>query len=362
MTPHAALGFACLCSASLACTKVPHHPDRDPPANTSDAEVEPAAVGEDPESSAADDESGGKVVDASAEEDAGPSPLRHQARFPCADDRFATSMVDVGELNLQVACQGSGPAIVFLHGYPELHLAWTELAAPLAAAGFRVIAPDQRGYNLSDKPNEVDAYLVDHLVSDLEGLIEASGERQVLLVGHDWGGLVAFVYAHRHPERLRGLVVMNGPHPDIWGHPEVDSVQAQASANYVPLVSGPLADFALGFVELQLGPHLSPAERDAYHAAWGQPDVVASMSKWFQANLEPEVRLPTGVTITTPTLVLWGLDDSFVTASQLDHLPDYVEHLQVKRFAGVDHWITHQISDELLHALRDFEASLRWQD
>jgi epoxide hydrolase 4 len=283
--------------------------------------------------------------------------------FACARDKWGQNAVNVGELTLNVACRASegadDPLIVLLHGYPELHLTWNRLAAPLVEHGFALLAPDQRGHNTSDKPAPVEAYAIDRSVSDLHGLIEASGRERVLLIGHDWGGVVSFTYAHRHPERVRGLVVMNGPHPDIWGNPQVDPVQAQASDSYVPALAGPLGGIlAPPLLESMLAPHLTPEELAQYRVAWSEPDAFPTMHKWYHANLYPEVKLPRGVTIEVPTLVLWGMDDPFVTSSQLAHMPGYVADVEIVEIPGVDHWITHQKTALLAEHIVAFEARI----
>lgn len=282
--------------------------------------------------------------------------------FDCAQDAWALNAVDVGEVSLNVACRAdearTAPLAILLHGFPELHLAWNALAAPLREHGFALLAPDQRGYNTSDKPEPVEAYAVEHIVADLHGLIEASGRERVLLIGHDWGGLIAFVYAHQHPERVHGLVILNGPHPDIWGHPEIDPVQGMASEGYVPLLTGPTATLSMPVLDSLLMPHLTPEELERYRAAWSVPEAYASMCKWYDANVYPEVTMPTGVTLSVPVLALWGMDDTFVTPSQLEHLPSYVPDLEIVKLEGVDHWITHQATDVLSEHIVTFEARL----
>jgi epoxide hydrolase 4 len=276
----------------------------------------------------------------------------------CPSAAPATSRVHVGELSLNVACQGSGTTLVMLHGYPGFHLTWARFMQPLASLGYRVIAPDLRGYNLSDRPREVDAYQLDHLVADVAGLVDASGSASVVLVGHDWGGTVAYAYAHRHPERVRGLVVLAAPHPDVWGHPEIDAEQARAADAYVPFVAGPMGELAFARFDAALSPYLSPAELAQYHAAWEQPGAKVAMNDWYRANLHPEVKLPTGVTVSARTLAVWGLKDTFVTPSQLMHLPRYVSDLKIVTYPDGDHWLPLQMPDALIELIAQFEAAL----
>lgn len=282
--------------------------------------------------------------------------------FACTSDDWALNDVDVGEVTLNVACRAiedkQGPLAILLHGFPELHLAWNRLAPPLIERGFALLAPDQRGYNTSDKPEPVEAYAIEKIAADLHGLIEASGRERVLLIGHDWGGLVAFVYAHEHPERVRGLVIMNGPHPDIWGHPEVDPVQGMASEGYVPLLVGPTAPLSMPLLDSMLMPYLTAEELEQYRAAWNEPEAFASMCKWYEANVYPEVTMPTGVTIAAPVLAFWGMEDTFVTPSELEHLPDYVSNLEIEKLEGVDHWTPHQETERLIERIVTFEAGL----
>jgi pimeloyl-ACP methyl ester carboxylesterase len=280
----------------------------------------------------------------------------------CARDAWQLNRVDVGELTLDVACRAAapatGPLAILLHGYPESHLTWDALATRLVGEGFVVVAPDQRGFAGSDKPVPVDAYQVDHAANDLLGVLQRSGRTRALLIGHDWGGTVSFVFTHRHPERVRGLVVLNAPHPDIWGHREIDPVQANAIDVYVPLILGPLGFLTPTLLALRLFPLLTPEETALYREQWSQPNAFAAMNKWYSANLYPEVKLPRGNTIARPTLAISGLDDVFVTPSEFDHLGDYVPELEVKRLSGVDHWVTHERTDEVFESIRDFYERL----
>src|SRR4029077_6518958 len=133
-----------------------------------------------------------------------------------ADVALEHRFVETNGVRLHCAVDGDGPLVLFLHGFPECWYSWRHQLAALAPR-FRVVAPDLRGYNESDKPEPVSAYAMSELVADVRGLIDAFGERDAVIVGHDWGGAVAWTFAMEHPEATRRLVVMNCPHPAIFG-------------------------------------------------------------------------------------------------------------------------------------------------
>jgi len=116
-------------------------------------------------------------------------------------------------INMHIAEQGSGPLVLLLHGFPESWYSWRHQLRALAGAGYHAVAPDQRGYGQTDRPSEVQKYTQLHLVGDVIGLMDALGEAQAVVVGHDWGGLVAWYFAMWHPELLRRLALLNIPHP-----------------------------------------------------------------------------------------------------------------------------------------------------
>jgi pimeloyl-ACP methyl ester carboxylesterase len=169
---------------------------------------------------------------------------------------------------------------------------------------------------------------------------------------------LAYVFAHLEPARVRGLLIMNSPHPDIWGHPEIDPELARAGESYIPMIAGPLGALVIPVVELMLAAYLSAEEAAAYRMAWDRTGAAAAMAKWYSANNYPEYKLPSGVTVDVPTLALAGVNDTFVTPSQLDPLPRFVSKLKTARIEGVDHWMTHQITAELVRRIREFEGEL----
>ena len=145
-----------------------------------------------------------------------PTSLRFAPELiPWNDDFVTHRYVQLDEVRLHVVEAGEGPLVILLHGFPEFWYSWRFQIPVLVRAGYRVVAPDMRGYNLSDKPNGVRAYRIERLTADIAQLIERLGESKAAVVGHDWGGLVGWWFGMRHPDRLSRLSVLNCPHPQF---------------------------------------------------------------------------------------------------------------------------------------------------
>ena len=283
-------------------------------------------------------------------------PSAAGGRLHCPGDELGFTMVDVGEVELNVGCRGTGPTIVLLHGYPTFSGTWSGYVGPLVENGFRVVVPDQRGYNLSDKPSEVEAYHFDHLVADLAGLVDATGESKVLLVGHDWGGGVAWAYGSRHQERVRGMVLMAAPHPTIWCNPEIDPVQQEVCDAYIPLIVT-LGEGVFFAFDLLIGPYLTDDQLASHHEAWDRPNAKISMNNWYGANVYPEVKLPRNYQVDVKTLAIWGTQDTYVTTSELTYLPQYASDLEILTWEA-DHWFPLHMTDQVVAEVLRFEQTL----
>ena len=190
---------------------------------------------------------------------------------------------------------GEGKPIVFLHGFPQFWFLWRRQLADLGD-DHAVFAPDMRGYNLSDKPEEVDAYRMRHLLGDLRGLVEQLGIAPFTLVGHDWGGIVAWAFALKYPELLERLVIIDSPPPFTWNRDLRESPKQREAVNYMLELSKPppepeemLAadDFAMLDSMLERiggsAARLSDAERAAYHEAWSQPGALTGGLNYYRA-------------------------------------------------------------------------------
>ena len=255
-----------------------------------------------------------------------------------------------------------GPLVILLHGFPEFWWGWRHQIGPLAEAGFRVLVPDQRGYHLSDKPEGRHAYALDILAQDVIGLADALGRRSVHLVGHDWGGLVAWWTASRHPERVAGLVAINAPHPDVVGsymraHPTQMLRSLYAGFFQIPrlpeaMLSADryrtLKDSLLRSSRPQT---FSKEDLARYEEAWSQPRALTGMINWYRA-LPLRRRLPSDPALSMPVLVLWGMRDQFLESGLAEASLALCRNGRLRLFDDATHWVhleePRAVADELI--------------
>lgn len=267
----------------------------------------------------------------------------------------------VGELSLHAVEAGpsDGPAVILLHGFPEFWWGWRGQIDALADAGFRVVAPDGRGYNLSDKPDGIEPYRLDRLAGDVVGLADALGIGRFHLVGHDWGGVVAWAAAALHPGRVARLAVLNAPHPDTWAayarrHPS----QALRSL-YVGLFQMPCLPEALlgagrfrtlrrSLARSSRPGTFSQADLDRYAEAWGRPGALTAMLNWYRAlRFGAAHPLPT---VEPDTLVLWGVEDRFLERGLVAEAAARCRSAKVE-YVRATHWLHHEVPESVSAAL-----------
>lgn len=230
-------------------------------------------------------------------------------------------LVATREVRLSVALAGpeEGPLVVLLHGFPEFWYGWRHQIGPLAAAGYRVAVPDQRGYNESDKPLCLESYTRDVLAEDVVRLIERLGHDRAVLVGHDWGGAVAWWTALKHPERVEALAALNIPHPAVFAKAVKGPRQALRSWYIAAFQLPGLPERLLArrgakaLLEI-LRSHCAEGALDEddlarYREAFLKPGALTSMLAWYRAAAQlPTAPLP-GEEVAAPTLVVWGEKD-----------------------------------------------------
>jgi pimeloyl-ACP methyl ester carboxylesterase len=263
---------------------------------------------------------------------------------------WSSRRIAVNGVMLHVVAAGTptGRPIILLHGFPEFWWGWREVITPLADAGYRVIVPDMRGYNLSDAPRDVGAYGIDTLAADVTGLADALGIGRFLLVGHDWGGVVAWWVAARHGDRVERLVILDAPHPKIRTRRARKRLTQALRSSYIlffQLRRAPEMVFgAFRFAGLRAMMRRSaragafePGLLMRYARAWQRPGRFTAMLNYYRALGQPRSRGPARVS--APTLILWGARDSFLEPHVAEASLEQCDDGRLEILPQATHWL-----------------------
>ncbi len=280
---------------------------------------------------------------------------------------------DVNGVRLHYVTAGSGSLVLFLHGFPEFWYQWKKQLEVFSKT-HHAVAPDLRGYNLSEKPEGVESYKMKVLIQDVRLLCEHLGAKKMVLVGHDWGGAIAWTFALRYPEYLERLIILNAPHPIVFDRELRENPLQQKASEYILFLRSQRAEEVLSqnsygwLTEAVLNRNvkkgfLSQEDARAYVHAWSQPGALTGMLNYYRANrIGPGTEAIAAMgdfagmstKIHLPTLVLWGERDPFLLMGNLQGLTDWVTSLTVKRFPDISHWIVQEIPDQVNAAIREF--------
>lgn len=277
------------------------------------------------------------------------------------------STIETNGIKLHVVEAGpkSGVPVVLLHGFPEFWYGWRHQIPALVAAGCRVIVPDQRGYNLSDKPKGVKSYSVFTLVKDIIGLIDALGYEKVNLVGHDWGAVVAWALAILHPERLHRLSIMNVPHPAVMKRflqRDLEQIRRSWYVFFFQLPwlpeSGMRQDNWRGAQRALRGSGkidtFTTDDIVKYKEAWSRPGAMTAMINWYRAIMRYQPPMPKDLRVKVRTLMMWGMKDFALSHRMARPSMDYVDEGNLIFFPEATHWVQHDAAEEVNHYLVDF--------
>jgi pimeloyl-ACP methyl ester carboxylesterase len=291
------------------------------------------------------------------------------AAFPRTRIALATGI----ELDVVTAGDRANPAIILLHGFPESHRTWRHQIPDLARDHF-VIAPDQRGYARSSKPADVEAYTPDKLVADILALADHFGVDRFTLVGHDWGGAIAWMAALNHPNRVARLVIANAPHPLVFQKSLFDDAAQREASQYIRAFRNPAFEDHVhrigldAFFDGSFMQHTDfdtvAAEKPVYLDQWGQPGALTAMLNWYRASAVqvPEIdETPPRPAyldapfppLAMPTLVIWGVRDKALLPCQLDGLGALVPDLTVAK-VDAGHFVPWEAPDAVTAAMRDW--------
>ena len=284
--------------------------------------------------------------------------------------QLKTEQIHANGLHFEVLTCGSGDALALcLHGFPEIALSWREQMLTLAEMGYRVWAPNQRGYGLSSRPPHIQDYAIERLMEDVAGLIDASGAQRVVLLGHDWGGIVAWCFATRRLRPLQRLVIINVPHPACYVRSLRQPGQLlrswYAAAFQIPFIPEYLLrrnnakSIGQSMLESSTAPERFPQDLiDRTQTNAAQPGALKAMIDWYRAfgrggGLRRQLRQ--GVPkIDTPTLLRWGEEDRFRARYTTQGTEEFVSDLTLQFLPGVSHWVQQDATQECNRALRRF--------
>ena len=278
------------------------------------------------------------------------------------EDRYAR----LSQVQLHYVAAGVGRPVVLLHGFPDYWRGWDKQIGPLAAAGHRVIIPDLRGYNLSDKPSGVSAYRLELLAGDVADLIETVGDGLATVVGHDWGGVIAWHVAEWYPALVDRLVIMNGPHTSSFRKVARRPRQILKSSYvgffqlpWIPETMLSAGDYAVLRSTLRrASPTFTAADLELYVEAAKRSDALRYPLNYYRAAVR---RNPVGAMrphlIETPTLVMWGDKDAVLDPILAEPDRRWVPDVRVEHFDDAGHWVHRDRAEDVNAALIDFLGS-----
>ncbi len=295
-----------------------------------------------------------------------------QARPPMQHE-YAT----VNGIKLHYVRAGQGELVLFMHGFPEFWYAWKDQLADLGQT-YLAVAPDLRGFGLSDKPPAVDDYRAANVIEDIRALAASlNGGRPFVLVGHDWGGAIAWGFAMRYPKLLKKLIIINAPHPGVFSRELRENPAQQRASGYMLFFRSPQAEATLSandfapmisfFNGLKAKGKFTAQDEAAYREAYRQPGALTGGLNYYRASRigppgpssQDTIVAGTPVadfSVKVPTMVIWGEKDEALLTGNLIGLEAFVSDLTIRRIAEGTHWVIHEYPEEISRLIREFVA------
>ncbi len=278
-----------------------------------------------------------------------------------------SSMIGVDGVRLHVVQAGpaDGPPLVLLHGYPEFWWGWRLILPDLTKAGFRVIVPDQRGFNASDKPEGVGAYRSEKRVQDILGLIKALGHDSVNLAGHDMGAAVAWTLAITHPEKVRKLIIFGVGHPLAYEDAKKSAPQQETVSWYrtffqlpvIPEIVGRIGNWGLLVDNIRKTSRdgtFSDDEMNVYRYAWDRDNAMHYMLNWYRAFSQYPYKIEGDTQVHLPTKIIWGYKDAYSESRLAQLSANHCDNAQVEVLPDVGHWLLHEEPAVVAQMMVDF--------
>lgn len=281
--------------------------------------------------------------------------------------KYEHAFIETNGIRLHVVTAGDphGKPVLLLHGFPEFWYGWRDQIPAFVVAGYRVIVPDQRGYNLSDKPVGVRYYRTEMLVRDVIGLLDHFRIEKVNLAGHDWGAAVAWSVATSFPDRVERLAIMNVPHPDVMLATLRTSLRQMLKSWYIGFFQIPvLPDWVLRVNDYAAARRLlvssgkpstfNTADLAEYKKAWAQPGALTAMINWYRAVFMERSGKQTDNRVHVPVLVLWGKHDIALSAEMAQRSIELCDDGRLVFFENASHWVQHDEADEVNRLLINY--------
>jgi pimeloyl-ACP methyl ester carboxylesterase len=281
-------------------------------------------------------------------------------------ERWEQQQISVNGVSLHVVQAGpvEGPLVILLHGFPEYWYSWQQYIEPLVEQGYRVWVPDQRGYDLSSKPQEISAYTLDNLALDITGLMDSAGRERARIIGHDWGGTVTWWLAMKHPERVERAVIINSVHPMVWMQSLRRSPAQFIRGWYLRFFQLPRLPEAVlqrknwaALASLLTGTGLKGAftEEDIsmYRAAWSQPGAITGMLNWYRAILKLKLKGADG-RVQVPVELIWGARDPAAGVELAHQSVAHCDQGHLELIEDATHWVQHEQPEQVLQLIKRF--------
>ncbi|TFF89354.1 MAG: alpha/beta hydrolase [Promethearchaeota archaeon] len=277
-------------------------------------------------------------------------------------DKIEEKYIKINGIKLHTIIKGSGEPLILLHGFPDFWYGWKNIILGLKDE-FKLIVPDMRGYNKSDKPNNVKDYTIDNLTNDVKMLGEKLNIKDFYLAGHDWGGMIAWIFAEKYPEYVKKLIILNAPHPRIFGKKISSNKKQKKASSYISrfqkdpegselfLKQNNYQGLKLAVFGSANKNSFSQKDKNKYLRAWSQPGAIKSGIYYYTAFDMPYEAA--GI-IKVPTLIIWGMKDMFLLPKLLEGISDYVKDLKIVKSEKSTHWILHDDPDFVIENIREF--------
>lgn len=274
--------------------------------------------------------------------------------------------IDLTRIKLHAVSSGNGPLVLFLHGFPEFWYSWRHQLPAFAAAGYRALAVDLRGYNESEKPGEMPAYAAVEVVADIVQLLRHETASPACVVGHDWGGIIAWRLAALYPELVDKLVILNAPHPLVYARTLRTNFAQWLRSSYVGLFQIPgVAEAVLragnfwaierGFRRASNPAAFTAADIERYKQALTVPGALTGGLNYYRAALwRPRSLFEQPQQVAAPTLVIWGERDPFLSVDLLRGLDRWAPRLRIERIKQASHWVQNEAPAEVNRLIIDF--------